>query len=51
MLVGVADGGYTQQTVITYVCLQQNRRVAKAIGAWEGKGTPCSRVWLMRVEV
>lgn len=41
---GVVDGGYTQQTVITYVCLQQARRVAKVIGAWEGKGT--GRYWL-----
>lgn len=36
-LVGVADGGYTQQTVITYVCLQQDRRIAKAIGHGKGK--------------
>lgn len=51
MLVGVVDGGYTQQTIITYVCLQQDRRVGKVIGAREGKGTPYSRVWLVLVAV
>lgn len=51
MLGGAVGGVHTQQTVITYVRLQQDRRAGKAMGVQEGKGAPYSRIWLMPVVV